>query len=127
LEVGKGKLNNTYIWDKMDSGYPEAKWQALIEDYKAEHSGQSPMINTIPNYYDAVNAVKAAFEAKQITGDPAKLTEERKKISDFLFNSQELEGIQGKFKWMNGKKAAPYHFFQIRDNKLVKISVLMQK
>ena len=62
-----------------------------------------------------------------ITGDPAKLTEERKKISDFLFNSQELEGIQGKFKWVNGKKAAPYHFFQIRDNKLVKISVLVQK
>jgi branched-chain amino acid transport system substrate-binding protein len=126
LEVGKDKLNNTYIWDKMDSGYPDAKWQTLIEAYKGDHSGQLPMINTIPNYYDAVYAVKAAFEAKQITGDSAKLADERKKIADFLFNSQELDGIQGKFKWLYGKKVAPYHFFQIRDNKLVKINVLGQ-
>ena len=75
-------------------------------------------------YYDAVYAIKAAFEALKITGDPAKRVVERTKISDFFFNSQEFDGVQGNFRWVNGKNMAPFHFFQIRDNKIGKIRVL---
>jgi branched-chain amino acid transport system substrate-binding protein len=127
LEVGKGKLNGTYIWNKIDPGFSSPKWQALVETYKAEHSGQALLVNTAPNYYDALYAVKAAFETLNITGDKSKLAEERKKIAEFLHSSKEFDGIQGKFKWVNGKRIAPYFLFQIRDDKLIKVSTLLAK
>jgi branched-chain amino acid transport system substrate-binding protein len=127
LEVGKGKLNNTYIWNKIDPNLESPRWQAFVEAYKAEHSGQAPIVNTGPNYYDGVYATKEAFETLNITGDRSKLAEERKKIAEFLYNSKEFDGIQGKFKWVNGKRIAPYYLFQIRDNKMVKVGTLVQK
>jgi len=98
-EVGKGKLNGTYICNKIDPGYWSPKWQALVETYKAEHPGQALLVNTAPNFYDALYAVKAAFETLNITGDKSKLAEERKKTAEFLHSSKEFDGIQGKFKW----------------------------
>lgn len=124
FEQAAGYLENTYIFDKMDVGYEGAKWQTVVEDYQAEHEGMLPMIAVIPNYYDVLYALKAAFEELGITGDPDKLAEEREKISEFLFNSPEFEGIQGTFKWVNGQKLAPYHFFQVQNNMLVKISTI---
>jgi branched-chain amino acid transport system substrate-binding protein len=127
LEVGKGKLNGTYIWNKIDPGHQGAKWQAFVEAYKADHSGQLPLLNTAPNYYDVVYALKAAFEALNISGDKAKLQDERKKIAEYLFNSKEFDGLQGKFKWVNGKRIGPYYFFQIKDDKLVRVATLIAK
>jgi branched-chain amino acid transport system substrate-binding protein len=126
MDMAKGKLNNTYIWDKVDLGLNNAKWKALVDAYKAEHGGQNP-IGTAVYFYDAVYAIKAAIETLNITGDKSKLADERKKIADFLFNSKEFDGVQGKFKWVNGKRVAPYHFFQIKDEKLVRITALTAK
>jgi len=126
LQVGKDRLNGTYIWDTFDLSYPGARWKALFDAYKAEHSGQLP-IGTAAFFYDAVYAVKAVIEANNLTGDKSKLAEERTKISNSLFNSRELEGVQGKYRYVNGKKIAPYVLLQIRDNQLVRVSALIPR
>ena len=72
------------------------------------------------NFCDAVYSIKTAIEALKITGDPQKLAEERKAIDDFLYNSPEMEGLQFKYKNVNGEKVAPRFVLQIKNNQFVK-------
>jgi len=122
FDLAEGYLDGTYIWNKMDVNYPSDAWAALVEVYKADYDGKSPSIAPVVGYCNAVYAVKVAFETLDITGDPAKLVEERTKIANFFFNSQEFEGIQGNFHWVEGEFTAPFFFFKIQDNAPVKLS-----
>lgn len=115
-DIGEGFLEDTYIWDCWDMGYEDPTWQNIVEAYKADHEGELPWISIVPGFYDAVYAIKAAFEACEITGDPAKLAEERIKIRDFLYNTPFIHGAQGDWRWVNGKKEKPLYMFQIKDN-----------
>jgi hypothetical protein len=76
------------------------------------------------NFCDAVYSIKAAIETLKITGDPQKLVQERKAIDDFLYNSPELEGLQFKYKNVNGEKVAPFFLLQIKNNQFVQISMM---
>jgi branched-chain amino acid transport system substrate-binding protein len=121
--VGKGFLENSYLWDNInpaDTSSP--KYQKLAEAYKKDFKGQLP-INTII-FYDAVYAIKTAIETLKITGDPQKLSQERQAIDDFLYNSPELEGLQFKYRNVNGEKIAPYVVLQIKNNQFVKIATI---
>jgi len=59
------------------------------------------------NFCDAVYSIKTAIETLKITGDPQKLAQERKTIDHFLYNSPELQGLQFKYRNVNGEKVAP--------------------
>jgi ABC-type branched-subunit amino acid transport system substrate-binding protein len=122
FDLAKGNLEDTYIWNKMDLDYDSNEWRSLVKAYKDDHKGKGPMINTLVGYYDALYAFKDAVETLDLTGDPKKLKQERKKISDYFFDSKEFKGLQGSYRWDKGKKLAPIHFMQIRNNKAIKLN-----
>jgi ABC-type branched-subunit amino acid transport system substrate-binding protein len=123
-QLAKGYLEDTYIWDNLYVSYEGTRWQTLVEAYKRDHQGALPMLTPIPAFYDGVYAIKAAIETLGLTGNPTKLSEERIKIRDFLYNSKQLDGVQGKYRWVNGEKLYPVYLFQIHDNKPVRISTI---
>lgn len=124
FEVGEGFLEDTYIFEWSNVGYEGAEWQALVEAYKADHDGALPYGSLIPWHYNTICAIKAAFEALEITGDPAKLSEERTRIGDFLWNAEDIPGIQGEWGYVKGEKVADINTFQIRNNVPVLVTTI---
>lgn len=123
LQLTKGNLNNSYIWNQIDPSNDGKEWKDMVEAYKKDNNGETPGVPPVAFYFDSVYAVKDAIETLGITGDPAKLKEERQKIAEYLYNSKEFKGIQGNYKWEKGKKLGTIHLFQVRDNKYQKINL----
>jgi branched-chain amino acid transport system substrate-binding protein len=120
--AGKGYLENTYMWENINPVDTNPKYVKLMEAYKKDFKGQLP--SNPMNFYDAVYAVKAAIETLKITGDPKKLVQERKEIDDFLYNSPELQGLQFKYRNVNGEKIGPRVLLQIKNNQFVKVTTI---
>ena len=115
FDVAGESCNDTYIWQKLDPNYPGADWQTLSEAYAADHDGAIPSAPPVPGFYDALMAIKQGIEELELTGDPAKLAEEREALGHWLYNSPVFDGIQGQFQWVDGKKVADVSFFQVVD------------
>jgi hypothetical protein len=75
---------------------------------------------------DGVYVFKTAVESLGITGDPARLAEERRKIVDFLYNSPDLPGGGDTYKYhyANGEKIAPRVLFQVKNNRFVSVDTV---
>ena len=119
LDLAKGSLEGAYSYNNFDPNSTEAKYKAFADAFMAAHSGQPLVINTPVTHYNAVYALKAVFESLHITGDPAKRAEERQAIAEALYNSQEFQGLQGTFKWVNGQLMSPAFLMQIKNNQVV--------
>ena len=110
--VGADALDGTYIWNKMDPTYVSDEWDALVEAYKADFDGAVPVVNPVPDFYNAIMAIKQCYEELGITGDADKFEEEKVAIAEWLYNSPVIEGVQGEYQWVSGKKEAPIYYFQ---------------
>jgi ABC-type branched-subunit amino acid transport system substrate-binding protein len=115
--IGKGFLENSYLWENINPVDSSPKYQKFWEAYKKDFKGQTP--NGTMAFCDEVYAIKTAIETLKITGDPQKIAQERKAIDDFLYNSPELQGLQFKYKNVNGEKVAPWTLLQIKNNQFV--------
>ena len=120
--TGRGFLENSYVWESINPIDTSPRYQKFAEAYAKDFRGQKP--GSTASFYDVVYAVKAAIETKKITGDPEKLTQGRKAIVDFLFNSPELDGLQFGYRYVNGEKVAPFVLLQIKNNQFAKISTI---
>ncbi len=110
--VGAEALDGTYIWNKLDPNYEGEEWQALVAAYQEDFDGDSPVSNPVPDFYNALIAIKQCFEDLGITGAADVADEEKAAIAEWLYNSPEIEGIQGTFYWENGKKISDIYYFQ---------------
>ncbi len=110
--VGADDLDGTYIWNKLDPNYEGEDWQELVAAYQEDFDGDSPVANTVPDYYNAIMAIKQCFEDLGITGDPDKFDEEKEEIANWLYNSPAIHGIQGDFTWEDGKHVSDIYYFQ---------------
>lgn len=115
--VDAGALEGTYIWNKLDPSYNGAEWNTLVEAYKKDFDGAAPTSNPVPDFYNALMAIKQCYEELGITGDPAKYDEEKTAIAEWLYNSPVITGIQGDYQWVDGKKIAPVYYFQFDADK----------
>ena len=52
------------------------------------------------------------------------MVQERRAIDDFLYNSPELQGLQFKYKIVNGERVAPFYLLQIKNNQFVRITTI---
>jgi ABC-type branched-subunit amino acid transport system substrate-binding protein len=121
--VGEGFTEDTYIYDMVDYTSQDPTWVAYSEAYAAAHDGNLPY--TPANYGGAqmMLALQAAIEELGITGDPALLAEERTKIRDFLLDASGISDLQGgTFSYENGAKKMTLYLYQIKDNKLSRVS-----
>ena len=127
FSTGKGYLENSYIWDNFNVVDTTPAYRKLSEDFAKDFNGMYVGTSTISSL-DAVYAFKIAVETLEITGDPAKLAEERKEIVDFLYNSPNLPGALGTYQYhyVKGEKIAPYFLLQIRNNRFEYVDTLPQ-
>jgi branched-chain amino acid transport system substrate-binding protein len=119
--IGKGYLENSYLWDGVNPLSTSPKYKKLDETYKREHKGQAP-ISQVVYFYDAVYAFKTAVETLKLTGNPGNIAQERQAITDFLYNSVPLQGIQYKYRYVKGEKIAPFTLMQIKNNAITVIN-----
>ena len=91
--------------------------------FQEEHDGQVPYGMAINGHYETVYAIKKAIESLGITGNPAKLEEERTALRDFLWNASNIEDpTGGSWSYENGKKVRKIHLYQIKNNETELVS-----
>ncbi len=98
-----------------------------IKEYKDSHGGKAwGGLTTIT--YDMWMMIKAAIEHEGITGDPAKLKEERAKIKDYAINQKNFHGMDATYDVVNGVAVGyPQRIFQIRKGDAVLVEELKPK
>ena len=115
--TGGKDIEGIQIYNYVNDELNTPRWNAFKKAYMADHNNtQVPSL--APNYYDAVYLVKEAIEKTGVTGDPKKLKEERKKISDYITNVKDFKGLL--FEWDNVKGVAltkPTYIFKVVDGK----------
>lgn len=119
LNICGANAEGVYIWNKLDPDYQGETWQKLVEAYKPDFNGETPAVPPITGFYNTIIALKQCYEELEITGDPAKLQEERDAIANWFYNSPEIEGCQGTFKWVNGAMMTDALMFQVQGGKFV--------
>ncbi|TFG60101.1 MAG: ABC transporter substrate-binding protein, partial [Spirochaetales bacterium] len=94
--TGQANLAGVMLYNYTDPTLNSARWNKYKDAYKAAFAGaEPPALST--HYYDAVYMIKEAIEKTGVTGDPAKLKEERAKIRDYCYNVKGFAGLQ--FNW----------------------------
>ena len=81
-----------------------------------------PSVPPITGYYNTMIALKLCYEELEITGDPAKLDEEREAIANWFYNSPVIEGCQGEFQWVNGAMMTDALMFRIENGEFVRMA-----
>lgn len=124
-EIGEGYLEDTYTYSLSNPYVETEKWLTFLVKYR-EWQGDPEGYPAFSNVwaYDILFIIKEAFEAENITGDPAKLTEERIKIRDYINSLASYEGLQGEYRIVNSTALQPLTFFQIKDNRPMPIATL---
>lgn len=112
LDLDADLLNGLYISNKIDPEYTGEAWQAFREAYAGQFSGAYPTSASSAGYYDSVMAIAAAIETLELTGDIAKLQQERDALATYLYTSPTMDGCQGDFGWTNGQVQSSAKLFQ---------------
>ncbi len=115
LDVSPEVLDGSYIWNKFDVSYDGEDWERLLTEYKREHDGSMPDSNVVPDMYNAVMAWKQCMEELNLNWEVQDLMAERRQIAEWFYHSPVLQGIQGDFQWVEGKKVSPVYYFQFTE------------
>lgn len=111
IDIAGDALDGTYIWNKFDPSYEGEEWQELLEQYNAEN-GQGELVgNSVADYYDAVMAICACYEAFGVTSENYQSFRDNREVAEWFCNSDTFDGIQGAFRWAEGEKIMDYQFF----------------
>jgi branched-chain amino acid transport system substrate-binding protein len=116
MAEGEEFLEDTYAWNFYDMDHQGDLWEDYFAAYQAEHDGGIPYSVATGGFYENLWAIKTCFEELEITGDPAKLAEERLMIRDWFWNCQGIPGLQGDWGWTEGEKSSSLYMFQIHAN-----------
>lgn len=115
-DLGKSYVDGVYIWHFQNSLSESPRWKSLLAKFHEAFPGITEPTMGIANNYDMVYMFKAAIEETGVTGDPAKLKEERKKIRDYCRNVKGFPGVQYDFDMVDGIGKTPSYLFQVEGN-----------
>lgn len=129
LDIGGEALEDVYVTGMQNPDYDGRRFQAIIRDYAADNNGSVWPAQSVWAVYDAVYLIKEAFEACNITGDPAKLAEERIAIRDYirgLHGEKRFQSVRGKdVELIMSGVTLPSYLFQLeKDSTAVMIAKL---
>jgi branched-chain amino acid transport system substrate-binding protein len=126
ISLSKGALEDSYIYNLLDPTSQAPEWLKLVEAYKKDFDGKDPNVPPTVGFYNIMMALNLIFEKKGITGDPAKLQEERQAISDAIHDGTEYDGIQGKWSFSDkGEMKGDIVLFQVKSNAFQKIASVL--
>jgi branched-chain amino acid transport system substrate-binding protein len=115
LQEAKGSMEGIYT--SASPTYAVTPVHAkYMKEYMAAHNGK-PLIGFVPVTYDMVMMIKQAIEATGVTGDPAKVKEERAKIKDWAINQKGFKGMMATYDVVKGLAVHyPEYFFQVKSS-----------
>lgn len=115
--TGGSDINGVMVYNYLNLEISNPRWDKFKKEFAAAHNGNPPF-SLSPNYYDALYLIKDAIEKTGVTGDPKKLKEERKLISDYIANAKKFKGLLFDWDMKNGVPTnKPTYIFQITDGK----------
>jgi len=120
LKQSEGYNENLYT--NVSPTYTEnPKYEYFLKRYMDSHGGEPLKFMSHFNA-ELLYLLKEAIEAQGITGDPAKLKEERIKIRDYVNNKKGFQGLKYTYDIVDGQATGiPRYLYQIRDGKTVLI------
>jgi branched-chain amino acid transport system substrate-binding protein len=120
LQEAKGSCEGVYSpTSPFHSPTPVAA--KYLKEYKDSHNGKG-YVGYGPVTYDMIMMIKQAIETTGVTGDPAKLKEERAKIKDFAINQKNFKGMNATYDVEKGLAVHyPEEFFQIKSSTEVQL------
>ena len=110
-EIAGEALDGTYIWNKIDPYYEGEEWQELLEAYEESGHRKEQISQPVADYYDAVMAICRGYEELGINCRNFESFCQSSAVAEWFYSSEELEGIQGSYRWEEGKKLSDYQFF----------------
>jgi branched-chain amino acid transport system substrate-binding protein len=117
--TGGADLNGVQVYNYINLDISNPRWNAFKAAFEKDHKGMAPF-SLSPNYYDALYMIKEAIEKTGVTGDPSKLSEERKKIADYCANVKDFHGLLFNWDMKDGIPTnKPTYIFQIENGKKV--------
>ncbi len=115
--TGGADLNGVQVYNYINLDISNPRWDAFKAAFAKAHNGMAPF-SLSPNYYDALYMIKEAIEKTGVTGDPAKLAEERKKIADYCANVKNFHGLLFNWDMKDGIPTnKPNYIFEIQNGK----------
>jgi branched-chain amino acid transport system substrate-binding protein len=113
LEEAQGSMEGVYT--PVSPTYsPTAVHAKYLQRYKDSHGGKG-FIGYVPVTYDMITMIKHAIEETGVTGDPAKLKEERAKIKDWAINQKNFKGMNATYDIVKGLAVHyPERLFQVK-------------
>lgn len=111
---------NEGLYTGVSPTYSEnPKYDEFLKRYMDSHKGEPLKFMSHFNA-ELLYLIKEAFEAQGITGDPAKLKEERIKIMEYANNKKGFQGLKYTYDIVDGQAVdIPRYLYQIRDGKTV--------
>jgi branched-chain amino acid transport system substrate-binding protein len=122
FQAGGDDLDGTYVIDTYNPDFPSDKWKTFLTEYRAEVGGVFPQ-NVVRFQYDFAWMIKEAYEKLQITGDPAKLKEERIAIRDYVYGLKDWQGIACTYTCYPIAGGCPQHAYLFKMNKSTPVLV----
>lgn len=116
---------NEGIYTNVSPTYSEnPKYDEFLKRYMDSHGGEPLKFMSHFNA-ELLYLIKETFETQGITGNPAKLSEERIKIRDYVNNKKGFKGLKYTYDITDGQATGiPRYLYQIRDGKTVLIEKL---
>ncbi|MFC1938619.1 ABC transporter substrate-binding protein [Chloroflexota bacterium] len=118
FSLGEGYTDGCYLKTMYDVGYDGTRWVKIVADWydthDVEYGAYGITFSTdMPLYF------KMAVEATGVTGDPAKLEEERVILQTWMRNQKAFPFITGAADVNDGIRALPMYLNTIENNKKV--------
>lgn len=114
FSIGSGYLEDVYLESFLNINHTGEKWQSIKTRYL--ESVDNPNWLGMWTGYDMILFAKQAIEGSGITGDRAKLAEERIMIRDWCYNQKGVEFLMGEFDIVDGFRMHPLYLNQIDEN-----------
>ena len=115
--TGGADINGVQVYNYINLEISNPRWNAFKAAFAKDHNGMAPF-SLSPNYYDALYMIKEAIEKTGVTGDPAKLAEERKMIADYCANVKNFKGLLFNWDMKDGIPTnKPTYIFEIQNGK----------
>ncbi|KPJ87779.1 MAG: hypothetical protein AMS17_07570 [Spirochaetes bacterium DG_61] len=115
-QIGEGYMDGSYVWMWFDPNSKNPRWEKLSKRHE-ESFGAPASFMMVWKGYDELYLIKKCFEDLKITGNPAKLKEERIAIKNYM-NNCSFESIFGHVKVVDGVRQNPTLLFKIENNRL---------
>lgn len=103
IDLAGEALDGTYIWSKLNPYAESGQWAQLSQAYQRDHDGAVPLNTVVVDMYDSIMALKQCFQELNFTGEETS-ARQRELVAQWFYNSPEIQGIQGSFRWENGEK-----------------------